>query len=139
MHADTGFSIMQNLSKIFVRKSSQSFIACLYAHIETIGVYKCTLDLGPFDLEICDVGGARAMRKKLIHCMKDLDYAIYVADLNGYCQNLQEDLDAVGYSTWQYLPPLTTRSESDVGITTAVRKSPQDAGAGGHHGILISQ
>ncbi|KAI4244205.1 MAG: hypothetical protein LQ352_006896, partial [Teloschistes flavicans] len=85
---------MQNLSKIFVRKSSQSFIACLYAHIETIGVYKCTLDLGPFDLEICDVGGARAMRKKLIHCMKDLDYAIYVADLNGYCQNLQEDLDA---------------------------------------------
>ncbi|KAL8662681.1 MAG: hypothetical protein Q9202_004465, partial [Teloschistes flavicans] len=89
-----GKSIMQNLSKIFVRESSQSFLACLYAHIETIGVYKCTLDLGPFDLEICDVGGARAVRKKLIHCMKDLDYAIYVADLNGYCQNLQEDLDA---------------------------------------------
>ncbi|KAL9576396.1 MAG: hypothetical protein Q9212_007134, partial [Teloschistes hypoglaucus] len=87
---------MQNLPKIFVRENPQSYTASLYAHIKTTGVYRSLASLGPFDLEVCDVGGSRAVRKKLVHfdCMKDLDYAIYVADLNGYCQYLQEDLDA---------------------------------------------
>ncbi|KAL8627146.1 hypothetical protein Q9189_007155 [Teloschistes chrysophthalmus] len=88
--------IMQNLPKIFVRENPESHTASLYAHIKTTGVYRSMASLGPFDLELCDVGGSRAVRKKLVHfdCMKDLDYAIYVADLNGYCQYLQEDLDA---------------------------------------------
>ncbi|KAL8635351.1 MAG: hypothetical protein Q9228_007150 [Teloschistes exilis] len=78
-----------------VPDSSQSHVASLCAYIRTTGVYRSVASLGPFDLEVCDVGGARAVRKKLIHfdCMKDLDYAIYVADLNGYCQYLQEALD----------------------------------------------
>ncbi|KAL8690211.1 MAG: hypothetical protein Q9218_004293 [Villophora microphyllina] len=38
--------------------------------------------------------GRSRRRKKLVHCMRGLDYAIYVADLNGYCQYLKEDLDA---------------------------------------------
>lgn len=130
---------MQNLSRIFVEENPQSYMASLYACIQTSGVYRSIASLGPVDLEVCDVGGARAVRKKLIQfdCMEDLDYAIYVADLNGYCQYLQEDLNVVGQFTQRDIQPMIARSEPDVGITTTLRKSPQSARADRNHCLLI--
>ncbi|KAI4092896.1 MAG: hypothetical protein L6R37_007498 [Teloschistes peruensis] len=91
--------------------------------------------LGPVDLEVCDVGGARAVRKKLIQfdCMEDLDYAIYVADLNGYCQYLQEDLNVMWESLQLFenllnLPELTETTvflflnKADLFETTILRE-----------------
>ncbi|KAL8654601.1 MAG: hypothetical protein Q9210_001414 [Variospora velana] len=71
-----------------------SHLANLCVHIQTIGVYQAKVTFDPFDFDICDVGGSRAARKKWLHCLAAKpDYVIYVVDLGGYSQIVQEDHD----------------------------------------------
>ncbi|KAL8681125.1 MAG: hypothetical protein Q9186_002718 [Xanthomendoza sp. 1 TL-2023] len=85
-------SLMDNVEKILWPDDIDNpFDASLYVYVKTIGLYKSNIRMKLFEYEMIDVGGSRIMRKKWLHCMKGLDYVIYVADLNGYCQNLEED------------------------------------------------
>lgn len=87
---------MDNIIEIFWGAPTTSYIANLCMHIKTEGVHKSRFTVSPFDFEVYDVGGTRAGRKKWIHCIGEQpDHIIHVVDLNGYCQNLAEDLDAV--------------------------------------------
>ncbi|KAL8687079.1 MAG: hypothetical protein Q9224_005258, partial [Gallowayella concinna] len=84
--------LMDNVEKILWPDDIDNpFDASLYVYVRTIGLYKSNIRMKLFEYEMIDVGGSRVMRKKWLHCMKGLDYVIYVADLNGYCQNLEED------------------------------------------------
>ncbi|KAL8834225.1 MAG: hypothetical protein Q9170_003856 [Blastenia crenularia] len=86
---------MDNSSKVFVDAATNASTAHLCSHIKTQGVYKTRIAISPFDFELYDVGGTRSARKKWMHCMGEKpDHMIYVVDLNGYCQNLAEDLEA---------------------------------------------
>ncbi|KAL8817059.1 MAG: hypothetical protein Q9223_004040 [Gallowayella weberi] len=85
-------SIMDKVEKIlWPDDPNDPFDARLYVHIKTIGLYKSNIRVKPFEYEIIDVGGTRSVRKKWLRCLEGLDHVIYVADLNGYCQNLEED------------------------------------------------
>ncbi|KAL8723569.1 MAG: hypothetical protein Q9181_007262 [Wetmoreana brouardii] len=86
--------IMDNLLRIFRHNNPKFYDASLSAHIKTNGVYKSTVSIDPFDFEVFDVSGTRAGRKKWVHCLEGVEYVIFVADLNGYCQRLAEDPDA---------------------------------------------
>lgn len=87
---------MDNLVDIFWGTPTHSYIANLCMHIKTNGIYKSSVTISPFEFEVYDVGGTRSCRQKWMYCMGEKpDYLIYVVDLNGYCQNLAEDLDTV--------------------------------------------
>ncbi|KAL8782268.1 MAG: hypothetical protein Q9213_005542 [Squamulea squamosa] len=83
--------IMDNIDKVLWPDQAGNFDACLCVHVMTNGLYKSSVTVEPFEYEIFDVGGTRSMRKKWHHCMKGLDSVIFVADLNGYCQNIEEE------------------------------------------------
>ncbi|KAL8994783.1 MAG: hypothetical protein Q9169_005345 [Polycauliona sp. 2 TL-2023] len=85
--------IMDKIDKILWYEEANNFDPSLCVHIMTNGIYRSTIIGEPFEYEIVDVGGSRASRKKWIHTMDDLDSVIYVADLNAYCQNIEEDPD----------------------------------------------
>ncbi|KAI4174176.1 MAG: hypothetical protein LQ343_002511 [Gyalolechia ehrenbergii] len=91
--------IMDNLVDIFWGTPTHSYIANLCMHIKTNGIYKSSVTISPFEFEVYDVGGTRSCRQKWMYCMGEKpDYLIYVVDLNGYCQNLAEDLDTIQMS-----------------------------------------
>ncbi|KAL8932103.1 MAG: hypothetical protein Q9211_006528 [Gyalolechia sp. 1 TL-2023] len=86
---------MDNLVDIFWGIPAHSYIANLCMHIKTSGIYKSSIAMSLFNFEVYDVGGiTRSCRHKWMHCMREQpDYLIYVVDLNGYCQQLAEDVD----------------------------------------------
>ncbi|KAL8670647.1 MAG: hypothetical protein Q9168_004826 [Polycauliona sp. 1 TL-2023] len=84
--------IMDNIDKVLWHDDNNDFDPCLCVHIMTNGIYKSSIIGEPFQYEIVDVGGSRASRKKWIHCT-DLDSVIFVADLNAYCQKIEEEPD----------------------------------------------
>ncbi|KAL8702553.1 MAG: hypothetical protein Q9201_004270 [Fulgogasparrea decipioides] len=85
---------MDKLFSIFRHNNPKFYDASLSTHIKTNGVYKSTVSIEPFDFEVFDVSGTRAGRRKWVHCLERVQYVIFVVDLNGYCQRLEEDLDA---------------------------------------------
>lgn len=86
---------MDNIEKVLWPNEADNFDPSLCVHIMTNGLYKSTIKLEPFEYEIFDVGGTKSVRKKWLHCMKDSHFVIFVADLNGYCQTLEEDPERV--------------------------------------------
>lgn len=129
---------MANLSSIFHEDDPQSYIGNLCVYIKTNGLYKSMVTVGPFDFEMYDVSGARTGRKKWNYCMEGLDYIIYVADLNGYCRYLQEDIDAVCLVSSCFMPALTNPyPEPDGGIDGGVRIYCQPASYGEGHSLLV--
>ncbi|KAL8732779.1 MAG: hypothetical protein Q9166_002561 [cf. Caloplaca sp. 2 TL-2023] len=82
---------MDHIDKILWPGIADTFDPSLCAHIKTNGLYKSNVRMEPFVYETFDVGGTRSMRKNWFHCLEWLDYVIFVADLNGYCQCLEED------------------------------------------------
>ncbi|KAL8947682.1 MAG: hypothetical protein Q9222_006066 [Ikaeria aurantiellina] len=86
---------MAHLSSIFHHDDLNASHASLLTHIKTVGVYESLLrKRDTYDFNVIDVGGTRTNRKKWVHCVEGVQCIIFVADLNGYCQRLQEDLDA---------------------------------------------
>ncbi|KAL8860937.1 MAG: hypothetical protein Q9178_002692 [Gyalolechia marmorata] len=83
--------IMDNIDKVLWPKEADNFDPSLCAHIMTNGLYKSTVKMEPLNYEIYDVGGTRSMRKKWFLCIKDLGSLIFVADLNAYCQKIEEN------------------------------------------------
>ncbi|KAL8835924.1 MAG: hypothetical protein Q9176_006608 [Flavoplaca citrina] len=83
--------MMDNIDKVLWHDKANNFDPSLCVHIMTNGLYYSTIEGEPFRYEIIDVGGTRAMRKKWSRCMQDLDSVIFVADLNGYCQTIEEE------------------------------------------------
>ncbi|KAI4270213.1 MAG: hypothetical protein LQ337_006821 [Flavoplaca oasis] len=82
---------MDNIDKVLWHDEANNFDPSLCVHIMTNGLYYSTIEGEPFRYEITDVGGTRAMRKKWSRCIQDLDSVIFVADLNGYCQTIEEE------------------------------------------------
>ena len=91
--------MMDNIDKVLWHDKANKFDPSLCVHIMTNGLYYSTIEGEPFRYEIIDVGGTRAMRKKWFHCMQDLDSVIFVADLNGYCQTIEEEPGVVSRSS----------------------------------------
>ena len=87
---------MDNVTDVLSGLPTTAHIANLCTHIKTSGLHNSKIAISPFSFEVLDVGGTRSERKKWVHCLGERpDFMIYVVDLNGYCQNLAEDLDAV--------------------------------------------
>ncbi|KAL9596300.1 MAG: hypothetical protein Q9219_005895 [cf. Caloplaca sp. 3 TL-2023] len=85
-------AMIENLHDILWGAPARSHIACLYAYIQTLGIYKSRVVISPFDFKIWDVSGTPNVRRKWRHCLSDKpDYIIYVVDLNEYCQFCEDD------------------------------------------------
>ena len=91
-------SIMDNLDRVFWPDEADNFDPSLYVHNMTNGLYKWRVKAEPFEYDIIDAGGSRPGRKKWHHCMTDSNFVFYVADLNAYCQTIEEEPDVVGHS-----------------------------------------
>ncbi|KAL8708991.1 MAG: hypothetical protein Q9220_006200 [cf. Caloplaca sp. 1 TL-2023] len=87
--------ILAHLNSIFHLDDLNASHANLLTHVKTVGIYKSVVRKSEaYEFNVIDVGGSRSSRKKWVRCVDGMKYIIFVADLNGYCQRLQEDLDA---------------------------------------------
>ncbi|KAL8643529.1 MAG: hypothetical protein Q9226_008307, partial [Calogaya cf. arnoldii] len=88
---------MDNLDKLFWPAKADGFDPSLYVHNMTNGLYKWRVNAEPFEYDIIDAGGSRPGRKKWHHCMTDSNFVIFVADLNAYCQTIEEEPEVVSH------------------------------------------
>ena len=74
----------------------------LHARLRTTGVIETSFKMGHLNLHMMDVGGARAERKKWIHCFDGVQCLLFVVALSGYDQCLMEDLNMVYFIRGYY-------------------------------------
>lgn len=85
-----GFSFLGNITKIGGADFQPTHQDVLRARIATTGINEIEFNYKRVTLKMVDVGGQRSEQRKWIHCFDNVNGLLFIAELSGYNQMLND-------------------------------------------------